>query len=531
MHAQAYKESARDDLDLVTGVQLVDGETRLFILEGLAANETNAMGKIGKLLERRNPNSSTAFTLLDTSISFPSRLYNMFEMPTKLIKLRATLPALLLRPDVYQYLRVAEGCRDALLCLGCLLGSSTMRLAFKANSFPQLEHLLLLEKKFGGVQLVADREGVMADDDDDEVFDDFDASAPAGSSGHRARQRQRHERRKAPTDCLNDAWWKSLRQREHAPKVDYLRKNIAELPAPPPPKPLPDWYLDAIPKVTGPVYMYSGQRLNQTDVQKEMLRAALAKLHTEQNKHMTYSKEFLWADSVGDREPRKPTREMIASLKPDAHLAPWDTKKPIPYNRDGTRAHFGMLQPSDYRSQELEAPWDEEALLASRKPLSRGEPPAGMLTKKLWTPYPCPNSILDENPKARFTSIFGGQTEEEMAAEVAERIDGAISTWKDKLVVDDPVLRVDLRSRDHVPQADRLNNILQDAPTKRSYRSLYRGKFPMGKTVGEPSAFMREPVPLASARERLQAGEENELQKLALTWRGSQVWKSPQPRS
>lgn len=167
---ESYKEEQREDLDLVTGVQIVDGETRLFVYEGQPAcfEPLNAMGRLMRMLERRAPNSNTAFTLMNSNITFPTRLYNSFEMPTKLIKLRATLPQLLLRPDVYQYLRVAEGCRDALLCLGALLRSTTLRYAFKAAAFAHAEHLLQLEKKFGGVQLVADREGVTGEDEEDE---------------------------------------------------------------------------------------------------------------------------------------------------------------------------------------------------------------------------------------------------------------------------------------------------------------------------------------------------------------------------
>ena len=82
---------------------------------------------------------------------------------------------------------------------------------------------------------------------------------------------------------------------------------------------------------------------------------------------MTYNKEFLWADSVGDREPPKPKREQIPNMKPDAHLAPWDIKQPIIHNKDGTTSSFRILQPSDYRSEELKEPWDEEELLRSQR--------------------------------------------------------------------------------------------------------------------------------------------------------------------
>ena len=101
-----------------------------------------------------------------------------------------------------------------------------------------------------------------------------------------------------------------------------------------------------------------------------------------------------------------------------------------------------------------------------------------------------------------------------MAAELAERTGGVIEIWKEKLVVDDPVMRVDLRSRDVVPQQERLNSMLKDAPVKRSYKSLYRGSKPLHMTT-ESSAFMVEPI-----RE-----ERHTSAAMQLTWRGSSTWK------
>ena len=514
---ESYKESAREDLDLVTGVHLVDGECRLFFFEGLAATapddpSPNAMGRLAKLLERRKPNSGTAFTLMDSSITFSERLYNTFEMPTKLIKLRQPIPALLLRPDVYRYLRVAEGTQKALLCLGCLLGSQTLRTAYKASAFPYWEHLLQLEKKFGGVQLVADREGVMLDDDDEDEL--FDPMAETGAAPVK-KQRHRPAARKAPTDGDNEAWFKSLEARALMQPIDYLAKNIAELPQPPPPAPLPQWYLDAIPKLEGPAYIYSGQRLNQQEQQKELLRQALIKLHKEKNIQMTYNKEFLWADSVGDREPPKPKREQIPNMKPDAHLAPWDIKQPIIHNKDGTTSSFRILQPSDYRSEELKEPWDEEELLRSQRPIQPPGPlpPGAMHHSRRWDPNPCPNDFLDEDIHERMRSVFSGMTEEQIAAEKLAAVDGAVKTWRDKLVVDDPVLRINLRSSDYVSQVEKLSSVLDDRPVKKALKSLYKGKTPL-KLAAEPSAFTLS-VPY----------EEGTTQGLSLTWRGSTSWK------
>jgi len=300
------------------------------------------------------------------------------------------------------------------------------------------------------------------------------------------------------------------------------------LPPSPVPQPLPAWYLDALPKITGPVYMYSGQRLNQTDQQKEALRKALEKLQKEQGVQRTYNRNFLWADSVGDREPPKPTREMIPTLKPDLDLVPWDIKRPIIENKDETRSTFRMLQPSGYRINEFSEPWDEEGVRASRKPVERDTNPPPNATKhpRRWNPNPSPSGFLDEDPHARFKSIFGGQTEEEMAAEQAQRVEGTINTWTEKLVVDDPVMRLDLRSRDQVPQQERLNSMLKDAPIKRSYKTLYKGKKPLALST-EPSAFM---VTLNGRTVEPREEEKHTSASMQLTWRGSSTWRPPPPQ-
>ena len=67
---------------------------RLFLLEGQAAiydddgTARNGMARLGALLARDTPNTPTSFTLADTHLLFPQRLYNSFETPIKLIKAR-----------------------------------------------------------------------------------------------------------------------------------------------------------------------------------------------------------------------------------------------------------------------------------------------------------------------------------------------------------------------------------------------------------------------------------------------------------
>jgi len=91
-----------------------------------------------------------------------------------------------------------------------------------------------------------------------------------------------------------------------------------------------------------------------------------------------------------------------------------------------TRSSFRMLQPSDYRDAELNEAWDEVAVRNSRKPVERDtnpntNPPSNATKHpRRWNPNPSPAGFLEEFPHERFRSIFGGQTEEQMAAELAD---------------------------------------------------------------------------------------------------------------
>ena len=421
---------------------------------------------------------------MDTSLIFSARVYNSFEQPTKLIKLRATLPQILLRPEVYQHLRVSEGCRDAVLALGRMLNSHNLRLVFKNGAFPKGQDLLQLEKKFGDAITVKDREGVaLPEEDDASTLTPSEAADLGVSAGHGSR-RQRPSARKAATDSTRpDAFRASLNARATATPVDYISRNIADLPVAPPRAPLPDWYLQTLPPEGTPVYSYSGQRLNSCEVQK----AALSKvLHTlgKQGTQMTYCRDFMHADSMGEDEALPPQAEALSR---------WDTSRVDISNADGTQSLFRIAQPSARRREDLMQPWgaDELAAAAAAEAVTEAREQSA---KPRFDANPSRKQYLDEDPAARFRSIFQ-QTEEGIIAEHTERVENTIQRWCDKLVVDDPVLHVSLRSSDKVPQADRYRGLLHDEPHKRSLRSLYRAGNQLtggGVRPVEPSIFTDE---------------------------------------
>ena len=312
---ESYKDDWKETLDVISGVQLVDGEVRLFLLEGQPAitdpdgTARNGMARLGALFARDEVNSATSFALADTHLLFPNRLYNHFETPTKLIKLRAPLPSLLRRPELYQHMRVKEGCQMALLRLGGLLRTESIRLAHKNDLFPRAEELLQMEKKYAAVILRMDREGVpMEADESTTIFSEAHGGSGGGTrsvrSGSKSGGYQKREVHKAPTDAHNPAYEQVLRERPFQKPIDYIGNNKV-IPPPPPRAPLPDWYLASIPQVKEGemVVGYSGQRLNHTEVQKERLRQSLYAMGGKKGAQIpTYNSNYLSMDEMGERE-------------------------------------------------------------------------------------------------------------------------------------------------------------------------------------------------------------------------------------
>jgi len=222
---------------------------------------------------------------------------------------------------------------------------------------------------------------------------------------------------------------------------------------------------------------------------KANMRAKLAELAREEQKLISYSANYLWADSVGDREPTYDS--------PPDERAKWNNKPATILNGDGTKSLFRIFQPSRPRVEELTYPWDEDAVIANTTLVARdgsaGQPdPQG---RPRFDPNPTTKPYLDPNPLSLFKSVFA-QTEDQLAAEQKERIEGAIRSWTDKLVVDDPIVRISMKSRDKPLQQDRYRGMLLDPPKKEAIKAMYRSKkHPLSfgdSKQSKPSVFMHE---------------------------------------
>lgn len=418
---------------------------RLFLLEGQPAitspdgTARNGMARLGALFARDEVNSATSFALADTHLLFPCRIYNHFETPTKLIKLRAPLPSLLRRPELYQHMRVKEGCQMALLRLGGLLRCSSVRLAHKNDLFPLAEELLQMEKKYAAVILRMDREGVPMESDES-MLSEAQGGGGGGrsvrSGGSKSGGYQKREVHKAPTDSFNPDFDNALRERPFLAPLDYIGNNKV-IPPPPPRAPLPDWYLASIPQVAEGemVVGYSGQRLNHTEVQKERLRVTLYAMGSKKGAQVpTYNANYLSMDEMGERELPKVERG-----DREEGIKPWDVSAAEVALKSGVRSRFRMLQPSGSRVEELSERWMPPEVIAAEERAAEAQSSlgAGGVTKPRFDALASRKEYLDENPAERFRSVFQ-LTEEQAASEQNHRIDGEIDAWRKKVVVDTP---------------------------------------------------------------------------------------------
>lgn len=79
---------------------------------------------------------------------------------------------------------------------------------------------------------------------------------------------------------------------------------------------------------------------------------------------MVYHADYLWSDSMGERE--------AANDKQD-QLPRWNNSRPDVFNRDGTKSHYRMVQPSDARIIELQEPFEAGSATRQAEALRRSQ--------------------------------------------------------------------------------------------------------------------------------------------------------------
>ena len=159
IYSRNLTESERDnnEIDYISGFQLIDKTYRITILEGI----TNMGMKIVKeTLPKTNLNNKNLKIFANSKILFNKRIYSKFNLCLKYIKLSRNLQNILQTYEIYEKAHRCREVYDSFQIFGSILRAETMEEISSANLYPEAEHLLMLERKYGDLLTEQDMTGI-----------------------------------------------------------------------------------------------------------------------------------------------------------------------------------------------------------------------------------------------------------------------------------------------------------------------------------------------------------------------------------
>lgn len=405
-------------LDILTGCHFIDVHVRrVLIIEGLADGAMrNIHAAIGP---RQHHNNKDWYLLSNPNIRFHSRLYIPFGLTLKHIRLRRSLSIICEDPALYNAMHVSPLIRDTLLAVLALTRADTLAVAKEAGSWPTARGILEVENKFGDTVSLSDMYGrghpaaqsleltqgrlaetlhlvsqhvpatlesslMLTSTLRDGLLIDSNEGKDGSSAEEEGKQSSRspRSRRKDGLSSKNDAYLSSLRSSQQLTR-DFISQNIetvqiastqvatkrvedmcktlgpekASLIASLPPGTTLDTVNLKLPG-DGQVYAYSGQKLNTSEWQKEVMRQ---RLFAQKNSTFTHGPEF-GSLTVSLVNQEKEMLESSARSK-----AAWKTKEGFVYpaqkTLEGDLVH--PKHPPSSRVDDLGQPWIEPNEIAA----------------------------------------------------------------------------------------------------------------------------------------------------------------------
>ena len=144
-------------IDYISGVQILDKTMRITFLEGLKGK---SIEKIKEFIPKKIMNNKTNKYFSDSNVFFNERIYSLFLLNLKYIKLRNTLKEILTTYDLYSKADKQREIYDSFLKLGSILRVETMKDIKEMDLFPKSEHLIMLERKYADMLIEEDLTGI-----------------------------------------------------------------------------------------------------------------------------------------------------------------------------------------------------------------------------------------------------------------------------------------------------------------------------------------------------------------------------------
>lgn len=150
-------EKDSNEIDYISGFQLIDKNLRITILEGVTGQ---GMKKVKEYLPRTQLNSEDLKIFCDSNILFDNRIYSKFGLSLKYIKLQRNLSYILQNYDIYEKAHRCREIYDTFQIFGSILKAETLREITLAGLFPTADNLLLLERKYADLLTEQDMTGI-----------------------------------------------------------------------------------------------------------------------------------------------------------------------------------------------------------------------------------------------------------------------------------------------------------------------------------------------------------------------------------
>ena len=208
------EEKDNNEIDYISGFQLIDKNTRITILEGITGK---AMKKIKDTLPKTQMNNKNYMIFADSGVLFNKRIYSKFDLSLKYIKLRETLSTILQTYDIYTKANKYRQIYDAFLNFGSILKAQTLKEISLANLFPDAESLLLLERKYADILNDEDMTGIHKEKKKKKKIklDSLTKTTTSGFSGHTSSNKKATKR----SDSLNESAVNTLDEKEKEKKL------------------------------------------------------------------------------------------------------------------------------------------------------------------------------------------------------------------------------------------------------------------------------------------------------------------------
>lgn len=381
------EDELRDDkpLDILTGFGVLDGGNRVFVVEGL---RDGGLLEVLKAIPRDSRVNDEDFKMLHhPGIGYSKRLYGMYGLRLKQIKIRMPLEKLVKGPELYSFLGTeGEDAMDGINCAKLVMDlkhMQSLRHLRQGAHFPKAMHLTNLEILFGGYVTDEELAGVPSWTKakkhlQNSVLGIKATKALAGEAGVERHVTENDmmfipsppppKPRRPALDQTNGDYASTLEMRKSQSMPDFRRTNVEsvrqqsqaverlnDLAGKKRERPTP--FLDG-----QQVFLYSTQRLNSVELQKDWMRK-----HMDQHakdKLWTYSPAYMSQSFAFSGEAPPGLKEWTSSVPNDSYAnLPGD-------ERDA----FRIVQPRDpeeYRKPDRDVHEFRKAEL--REPFVEGE--------------------------------------------------------------------------------------------------------------------------------------------------------------